>query len=136
MDCLFCGIACGDKDAKIFFDTDSSLAFLDVFPRVAGHTLVIPKKHAETVFDLSDEEIGILFRDVREVTKKLNSTLSPDGFTIGINHGKAGGQAVEHLHIHIMPRFHDDGGGSLHSVVNDGSRRSIDDVFSLLVAKK
>jgi histidine triad (HIT) family protein len=61
------------------------------------------------------------------MTQKLQDIFSPDGFTIGINHGKVSGQAVDHLHIHIIPRFKGDGGKSIHSVV-DNSPESLAEI--------
>ncbi|MBI2591597.1 MAG: HIT family protein, partial [Candidatus Brennerbacteria bacterium] len=54
--------------------------------------------------------------------------LKPDGFTIGINHGEASGQAVDHLHIHIIPRWKNDGGGSIHGVVNNPPKESLEEI--------
>ncbi|MFA6135986.1 MAG: HIT family protein [Candidatus Paceibacterota bacterium] len=128
MTCLFCQIANKEKPSHIIYEDDFVTAVLDVFPRVVGHTLVLPKKHAENILDLSSEEIGPIFDAVKKVTALLKEKLSPDGFTIGINHGKVSGQLIEHLHIHIMPRFLDDGGGSMHSIVNKPPKRDLEEV--------
>lgn len=137
--CLFCEIIQKEREAKIVYENEAIVAVLDVMPVAPGHTLVLPKKHVETILDLSDEELGSVFGSVRDVTKLLKEKLSPDGFTIGINHGKASGQAVEHLHIHIVPRRHNDGGGSFHSIFSrksSGNSESLEEIHQRIVAKK
>ena len=101
------------------YEDDSVLAFLDVKPHAKGHTVVIPKVHAETVFDLDDDVLEKLIVAVKKVMEMIKEKLTPDGFNVGWNHNTAGGQIVPHLHIHIMPRYNDDGGGSMHSIVNN-----------------
>jgi len=135
--CLFCEIIKKERDAKIVYENDWAVAVLDVLPVASGHTLILPKKHVETILELSDEELGNIFGVAREVAKLLKQTLAPDGFTIGINHGKASGQAIEHLHIHIIPRWRTDGGGSLHSVVpKKDHNESLEELYDKIVAKK
>jgi histidine triad (HIT) family protein len=98
---------------------------MDIHPRAPGHSFVIPKRHAETILELSDAELGAVFGAVRNLVAKIKNAMNPDGFTIGANHGKAGGQAIDHLHVHIIPRWRNDGGGSIHSVVRNPPRESI-----------
>src|SRR3989344_259074 len=119
MECLFCKIGKGKILADVIYEDKKILAFLDIHPLSLGHTMVIPKKHAENILDLDKEDIGPIFEAVKKLTGILNKAFDPQGFTIGINHGKVSGQAIDHLHIHIIPRFNEDGGGSLHSVVNN-----------------
>ena len=117
MDCLFCKIASKEIPAEIIYEDDNAIAFLDINPLTPGHTIVIPKTHAENIIDLGENETSSLFLAVKKVTSLLQEKLSPKGFTIGINHGEISGQTVPHLHIHIIPRYEGDNGGSIHSVV-------------------
>ncbi len=117
MECLFCKIAARQIPAHIIYSDDAVVAFLDIHPRAPGHTMVVPKRHAETVLEVASAEGGSLFAGVAATVRLLSRALRPDGFTIGINQGRASGQAVDHLHIHVIPRFTDDGGTSLHGVV-------------------
>jgi histidine triad (HIT) family protein len=110
------------------------MAFLDIFPRSAGHTVVVPKSHAATILDLPDDLSGPVLLTVKKVTDILNRSLKPQGFTIGINHGRVSGQVVEHLHIHIIPRYDGDGGGSIHSVVNNPPKESIKEIKNKIIA--
>ena|SRR3989344_4653977 len=125
MDCLFCRIIKKEISAEIVYEDENVLSFLDVNPRAPGHTLVLLKAHIETILGLADNLNSPFLRAVKSTIKLLKSALAPDGFTIGINHGKAAGQAIEHLHLHIIPRYKNDGGASLHSIVNNPSEESL-----------
>lgn len=124
-DCLFCKIASKEISAAVVYEDESAIAFLDVNPFVLGHALVISKSHAENILDLPDGEIGDVFLAVKRVTGMLERALKPEGFTIGINHGRISGQSVPHLHIHVIPRYPGDGGGSIHSVVENRPKESV-----------
>ena len=124
-DCLFCKIAAKTIPAKIVYEDDHVIAFLDIMPCAPGHTMVITKYHAPTLAELPDEEVARLFGAVKKTTATLTAALRPDGMTIGINQGRASGQEVDHLHVHLMPRWRDDGGGSVQSVVHNASKESL-----------
>ncbi len=128
MDCLFCKIVKGEIPAHVVYESDAALGILDVNPKAPGHAMVIPKIHAENVLDLPAESVGPVFLAVKETTEKLKKAFSPDGFTIGINHGRVSGQSVNHLHIHIMPRWFSDGGGSVHGVVSNPPRETLEEI--------
>ena len=108
------------------------MAFLDINPLAIGHTVVIPKEHCLNIIDLPQEKIRPVFGAVQKVAILLDRTFhlkkDKSGFTIGINHGKIGGQMVEHLHIHIIPRFEGDGGRSLSAVVNNPPKENLEEV--------
>lgn len=127
-DCIFCKIAQGEMESEKIFETENTFSFLDINPRSPGHSLVIPKKHVETLTDLSDDLVGEIFATVKKVENRLKDSLNPDGFTIGINDGKAAGQEVPHLHVNIIPRFEDDGGKPIHAVVNNPPEKEISQV--------
>lgn len=114
--------------ARIIYEDDEALAFLDIHPRAPGHTMILSKIHAENIIDLPAEKIKGVFTAVQKVAALLEKALKPDGFTIGINHGKVSGQTVDHLHIHIMPRWHGDGGGSVHDAVNNPPKQNLTDI--------
>lgn len=131
-ECLFCKIARREIPAEIVLEDERSVAFLDIMPKAPGHTVVIPKFHAPTIAELPISEIGPLFVAVQKMAERLSRKLAADGLTIGINQGRASGQTVEHLHIHLLPRFVDDGGGSIHSVVHNPPRESLADIAKKL----
>lgn len=128
MDCLFCKIAAKRIPAAIIYEDDRTLAFLDIRPRSPGHAVVIPKFHAPTMVELPDGEIAPLFGAVKKVAQLLMRSLKPDGITIGINQGRASGQEVDHLHVHLMPRWHNDGGGSIQSAVNNAPKEPAEEI--------
>jgi len=128
MDCLFCKLVQKKIPPKTIYENDKVLAFLDIQPLAPGHTVVIPKIHAENILDLKEEEVKPLFTAVKRVTAILDKNIKPAGFTLGINHGKVAGQSVDHLHIHIIPRFTGDLGGSIHSIINNPPKESIDKI--------
>jgi histidine triad (HIT) family protein len=136
MDCLFCKITKKEIAAKVVYEDKETLAFLDIQPRATGHTIVIPKTHAENIIDLNDENIEPTFLTVKKITGILKNALKADGFTIGINHGRISGQAVDHLHIHIIPRFKNDGGGSIHTVVNNPPEESLGQIVNRIAKAK
>ncbi len=124
-DCIFCKITKKEIPAEIIYEDETTVAVLDVNPWAPGHTMILPKIHAENILDLSEAATGLVFNAVKKTTEILKNGLKPDGFTTGINQGRAGGQIVDHLHIHIIPRWENDGGGSIHSVVNNPPKKSI-----------
>lgn len=133
-DCLFCKIANKEFSVEVVYENDAAIAVLDIHPRAPGHTMVLPKVHAENLLDLPEAEVGPLFLTVKQVTAILYKALKPKGFTIGINHGRVSGQVVDHLHIHIIPRFEGDGGGSIHSVVNNPPKESLKEIVNKIRA--
>ena len=128
-DCLFCQLSEGKIPAKVVHQDPHTIAFLDIAPRSPGHTMVIPRVHAAVLSELPPEEVEPLFRSVQKVSQILKRSLSPDGLTIGINEGTVSGQAVPHLHVHIMTRFQNDRGGSIHSAVNNPPKETLDEIL-------
>ena len=126
MNCLFCAIKNKQIHSHAIYEDANVFAFLDIHPLAPGHTVVIPKTHSETILDFPESGMEPFLKGVKTVTLLLKKALKPDGFTMGINHGKAAGQSVDHLHFHIIPRWNNDKGGSLHSVVKNPPKESLD----------
>jgi histidine triad (HIT) family protein len=101
--CVFCKIVSGQVTSFIVYQDDNYIAFLDAFPFSRGHTLVCPKKHGETVWDMSEEEIGGLFTVASIVSKAVVAATEADGFRFVQNNGEAANQVVPHVHIHTIP---------------------------------
>lgn len=129
--CIFCKIAKKEIGAEIVFENDTTFAVLDILPKAPGHTLVIPKHHTQNISELPDELIGPFFQSAKNVVARIDKALHPDGFTLGINHGKASGQEVQHLHFHIIPRWHGDGGGPIQRIVSNQPKEDLE-----VIAKK
>ncbi len=135
MDCLFCKIAAGEIPSAKVYEDDEVFAFLDIHPLAPGHTVIVPKAHADNILDLPEDLVGPVFLAVKKITALLEKTLSPCGFTTGINHGRLSGQMVDHLHIHVIPRFEGDGGGSLHSVVQNTPKESLEEIQAKITSR-
>jgi histidine triad (HIT) family protein len=134
MDCIFCKIINHEIPNYTVYENENVLAFLDVHPCSKGHTVVIPKKHAADISELSDTEWQVLMQGVREVAKKVDEVIKPAGMNIGINNKPAAGQAVPHLHWHIIPRYENDGGGSMHSIVQSAEKIEVSEIAKLFAS--
>lgn len=102
--CLFCNY---DR-ARHICENEYAYAIYDSFPVNRGHVLVIPKRHYESFFEASGEEMAAIYKIIKEVKERVDWDYSPEGYNIGINIGKAAGQTIEHAHIHIIPRYKGD----------------------------
>ena len=130
-DCIFCKISNGEIPCHKVYEDVEHLAFLDVKPHAQGHTIVIPTTHAMIVLELNDKKYLSLMLTVKKVLGLIQGKMNPDGFNIGWNHNTAGGQVVPHLHIHILPRYNGDNGGSMHSIVKNPGKKSVEEVAKL-----
>jgi histidine triad (HIT) family protein len=130
-DCLFCRIGAGTIPAERVYESDQALAFLDTMQASRGHTLVIPRIHAASLPALPDPAADALIRAVKEVMGKIDRALSPMGFNVGWNHGRAAGQHVFHLHVHVLPRFSPGGTGVQALGISDGGGGDRDQFASL-----
>jgi len=113
--CLFCNIAANTSPSYTVYEDDVTKAFLDIFPSTPGHVVVILKKHGWAIGDYTPEELGRLMATVQKIVAALTGTFKTEVFTIGINHKEENG--VHHLHMHVLPRFPDDEGSVIQSVV-------------------
>lgn len=111
---------CDPREEEILFRSLCWYARSDLHPVTPGHLLLIPFRHFPTYFDLTPEEWSELGLFTMQAKKFLDRTVTPDGYNIGVNVGRSAGQAVMHLHIHMIPRFWDDSG-----VRKGGVRRSV-----------
>ncbi|MCS6789026.1 MAG: HIT family protein [Patescibacteria group bacterium] len=127
--CIFCKIIKKELESKIIYEDQNVISFLDINPHTIAHTVVIPKKHYSTILDLSNDDILQLFSGLQKVVDLIKKTINPDGFNIGINHGRVAGQVIDHLHIHVLPRFFNDGGGSIHSIIFNKPKESLDEIY-------
>lgn len=102
--CIFCHTA----DEKLVAENALAQAVYDTYPVSPGHTLIVPRRHAATIWDLTDEEYVACFALVREARAILEARHKPDAFNVGANCGEAAGQSVWHAHIHLIPRYKGD----------------------------
>lgn len=133
MECIFCKIIKKEIPAKIVYEDAKFLAFLDIEPNTYGHTLVIPKEHADNFSSLSSEAAGALIQAVHHVAPQLVKLLGADAYNLAINNGRAAGQLVEHAHWHIIPRWIDD--NLIHWPHSQAAKEHLDETFAKLQAK-
>lgn len=107
--CIFCKIIAGDIPAQKIYEDDKVVAFLDARPVNIGHTLVLPKAHYLSIYDTPDELLVALAPVLKRLSIAIKSAVAADGINIEMNNGPAAGQLVFHAHVHIVPRFNDDG---------------------------
>jgi diadenosine tetraphosphate (Ap4A) HIT family hydrolase len=102
-----------------------AVALADEFPVAVGHTLVVPRRHVASLFELPSDELATLWRLVVDARARLLRDLNPDGFTVGVNDGSAAGQTVMHAHVHVIPRRNgdvDDPRGGVRWIIPDKAR--------------
>ncbi len=109
MECLFCRVVRGDLPSYVVHEDGATVAFLDTRPAARGHTLVVPRVHAEALWDTEPEDAAAVMRAARAVAALLRERLRPDGITLRQNNGAASGQQVPHVHLHLVPRWVGDG---------------------------
>ena len=102
--CPFCELPA----ERIVFSAEEALVIRDVFPVSPGHTLVMPRRHVGSFFELTEVERDCMFELLAQAKQELDHSFQPDGFNIGINDGAAAGQTVQHLHVHLIPRYRGD----------------------------
>ncbi len=108
MDCIFCKIIEGEIPSYKLYEDDNVLAFLDITQGTKGHTLIIPKKHVRNVYELDEETTLNVFKVVPKIARALKDAFNPIGLNI-INNNDKPLQSVFHFHIHLIPRYEDDG---------------------------
>ena len=105
--CIFCAIAEGNPDIeeKVLYNDKINMVLMNIFPYTRGHLEVVPVEHYTDFNDLDSEEIKKIFCLVQRTISLVKEVIKPDGINVGLNLGKAAGASIEHIHIHIVPRF-------------------------------
>jgi histidine triad (HIT) family protein len=106
--CNFCKIMLGEDQASIVYEDDSVLAFMDLHPANVGHTLVVPREHWETIYDIPEKVLADLFAVVKRVSVAVKNAVGAEGISILQFNERAAGQSVRHFHVHVIPRFRED----------------------------
>jgi histidine triad (HIT) family protein len=103
--CIFCRIAQKEVPASLVYEDEKALAFLDIRPLNEGHILIIPKEHYENIFDIPEQLITYMHGIVKRIAIAVEKATKADGISIIQQNGKAAGQEVFHLHVHVVPRY-------------------------------
>ena len=107
--CLFCSIVEGHIPAYIIYQDEYYLAIMDRYPSAKGHVLILPKRHVEDIYGLNPEEAAALVPLAQKISTKMRDVLGIDGLNLLQNNGKAAGQVIDHFHLHLIPRYENDG---------------------------
>lgn len=108
-DCVFCKIVAGQIPATTVYEDEACLAFMDIGQVNPGHVLVAIKAHAENIYALDDAQAAALARTALHVARAIRAAFTPEGLSVYQANGKAAGQTVLHYHVHLVPRYADDG---------------------------
>jgi len=102
-ECIFCRMLFRKAPSHIVYEDAKYFAFLDAFPFSRGHTLVCPREHGETIWDMKETDIAGLFQTASRVSKAVVAAMGADGFRFVQNNGEAANQVVTHVHVHVIP---------------------------------
>lgn len=102
-DCLFCKIVKKEIPSNILFENDDIMVILDAFPNTDGHTLVIPKKHYEDIYEVPNDVLQMMYEKGKIIAKELMDKLDKPSLSFLINYGDA--QAIKHIHLHLLPDY-------------------------------
>lgn len=107
--CIFCKIANGMIPSKTLYEDEDFRVILDLGPATKGHALILPKQHSDNLYELPDEMAAKVMVLAKKMAVKMTEKLQCDGFNIVQNNGEVAGQTVMHYHLHLIPRYQDDG---------------------------
>lgn len=107
--CIFCKILKGEIPSFTVYEDELFKVILDRFPATQGHMLIIPKLHHESIFDMPANVATGIYPLARKMSKVVKEAMGADGINIVQNNGIAAGQAVFHFHLHVIPRYENDG---------------------------
>ena len=109
--CIFCKLANGEIPTATLYEDDDFRVILDAGPAAKGHALILPKEHYANLYELDDEVAAKVLPLAKKMITKLTDILGCDGYNLIQNNGEAAGQTVFHFHLHMIPRYKDDGVG-------------------------
>lgn len=125
--CLFCKIIRGEIPSYTIYEDEIAKAFMDINPVTNGHSLIIPKKHYENIYDIEPDELLHMQKVAKILMKEYKEKLGAEGFTLVQNNEL--GQEVKHYHLHLMPRYQDD---QLRTESNQSQIKDIEEIFGML----
>ncbi|MFX0072567.1 MAG: HIT family protein [Candidatus Hermodarchaeota archaeon] len=131
-ECIFCKIVKKEIPSKIVFEDNNALAFLDIFPILKGHTIVIPKNHYKNIEEIPEDELSNIYIVVKKVAVLIHNKLKLEGYNILQNNFEAAGQVIPHFHIHIIPRNKDDRRFKIQIPRNQASEDELNEILDIL----
>lgn len=130
-DCIFCKIANGDISSKTLYEDEMFRVILDLAPATKGHALILPKNHAANLYELPDDDASKVLVLAKKMATKMTEALGCDGFNLMQNNGEVAGQTVFHFHMHLIPRYINDG-QKLNPVQHEMSQDELEAVKNLI----
>jgi histidine triad (HIT) family protein len=128
MDCIFCKIVNGEIPAVKVLNEDKVFAFMDINPASRGHMLVVPKNHSENIFEIPEGDLLAVISAVKRCAGAVKEALGAEGITVLQLNGRASDQLVPHLHVHIMPRWENDGMSVSHWEMGKGDIEELQEI--------
>lgn len=107
-DCIFCKLANGEISTRTLYEDEAFRVIMDASPATKGHALILPKEHADNLYELPDETAGKVMVLAKKMANRMKEKLSCDGFNLVQNNGEIAGQTIFHFHLHLIPRYNDD----------------------------
>jgi histidine triad (HIT) family protein len=107
--CIFCKIVSKEIPAEIIYETDQFISLVDIQPNNLGHSLLIPKSHCENIYTTPNNILESLGSELKKLSLAVKKATNADGINIHMNNEPAAGQVIFHAHIHVIPRFQNDG---------------------------
>ena len=107
--CILCSIVEGRIPAYVIYQDEYYLAIMDRYPGTKGHVLILPKRHVPDIYGLNQAEAAALIPLAQKISAKMQAVLGMDGLNLRQNNGKAAGQEIFHFHLHLLPRYENDG---------------------------
>ena len=107
--CIFCKIAAGEIPSKTIYEDDKFRVILDLGPATKGHALILPKNHYANLYELPEEIAGDVMKLAKKMATIMTEKLGCQGFNLMQNNGETAGQTVFHFHMHLIPRYENDG---------------------------
>ncbi len=108
-DCIFCKIANGEIPSKTVYEDENFRVILDLGPATKGHALILPKEHYANLFELPEDTAAAAMKVAKKLSAQMVENLGADGLNLVQNNGEVAGQTVKHFHLHLIPRYKDDG---------------------------
>lgn len=130
-DCIFCKIANGQIPSKTIYEDDEFRVILDLGPATKGHALILPKEHAKDLYELPNETASKVLVLAKEIAGKMRERLHCDGLNLMQNNGEVAGQTVLHFHLHLIPRYVNDG-QDIKWIPGEPTQEELEEVCQLL----
>lgn len=108
-ECIFCKIAAGEIPSKTIYENEQFRVIMDISPATKGHALILPKEHYANLYEIPEEVAADAMKLAKKLAKKMTDALQCDGFNLIQNNGEVAGQTVFHFHMHLIPRYKNDG---------------------------